>query len=123
MVVPVGAGSLRPACDRHGPQRQPARLYHHDGNLCGGGGRVDLVNTLPRPPFTGEISVQPDPLLQVMPEAEASQSGIDDTARSSLLDRYRKGLSGISLPRPAVGLPIVMSVIAMNSKTLRATMN
>ena len=30
-------------------------------------------------PFTGEISVGPDPLLQVMPEAEASQQGMDQT--------------------------------------------
>ena len=27
-------------------------------------------------PFTGELSVRPDPLLQVMPELESSQQGI-----------------------------------------------
>jgi Protein of unknown function (DUF4239) len=30
-------------------------------------------------PFIGELSVGPDPLLQVMPEAEASQQGMDQT--------------------------------------------
>jgi hypothetical protein len=30
-------------------------------------------------PFMGEMSVRPDPLLQVMPEAEASQQGMDQT--------------------------------------------
>jgi hypothetical protein len=30
-------------------------------------------------PFTGQISVGPEPLLQVMPEMEASQQGIDQT--------------------------------------------
>src|SRR5947208_15504497 len=31
-------------------------------------------------PFMGEISVRPDPLLQVMPEAEGSQQGMDQRA-------------------------------------------
>jgi hypothetical protein len=35
-------------------------------------------------PFMGELSVGPAPLLQVMPELEASQQGIDQTTHRQL---------------------------------------
>jgi hypothetical protein len=53
VVVPVLAGSCSVVGDRHGPQRQSARLRDHDGDLCERGSRLRAVDrrlrqTLPR---------------------------------------------------------------------------
>ena len=69
MVMPVRAGSLRSGCNCHGPQRQPACLYYGDGDL-GVAASMLLILAHDRP-FTGEISIRPDALLQVMPEIGA----------------------------------------------------
>jgi hypothetical protein len=42
-------------------------------------------------PFIGELSVGPDPLLQVMPEGEASQQGMDQTTHPGRLGRVDTG--------------------------------
>jgi hypothetical protein len=59
-----------PARDHHGPQRQPACLDYYDGDLCDRVAASVLLIASHDRPFMGEISVGPDPLLQVMPEAK-----------------------------------------------------
>ena len=49
VVVPVLAGSRSVAGDRHGPQRQSARLRDHDGALCDRGSRIRAVDSRLRP--------------------------------------------------------------------------
>ena len=53
MVMPVRAGSLCPARNRHGPQRQSTGCYNRDGGLRDRGGRVGVTNRLSRPAFHG----------------------------------------------------------------------
>jgi hypothetical protein len=51
VVIPVPAGRLRATGDRHGPQRQSARLCHHNGALCDRGSRVRAIDRRLRPTF------------------------------------------------------------------------
>lgn len=49
VVIPVLAGSLRIAGDRHGPQRQSARLCDHNGALRDWGSGIRVIDRRLRP--------------------------------------------------------------------------
>ena len=51
VVIPIPAGGLRATGDRHGPQRQSARLCNHNGALCDRGCRIRAIDRLLRPTF------------------------------------------------------------------------
>ena len=60
------SGNLHVNCYRDGSQRQPARLRHSNDPVCDRHCSVAMLIAAYSRPFTGEISVKPDLLKQVI---------------------------------------------------------
>ena len=91
VVMPVGAGSLCLDRDRHGPQRRPLGFHNCNGGVCDGVATSILLIASHDRPFMGQVSVGPDPLLQVMPLGEDRLSGRGVAERLSTKEKTSLG--------------------------------